>query len=525
MKASVKKILTRTLLCAALLLCGVWGVLAYNARRAEPLQLWHTHVPREMSPAMLDSADWKSYIAHENALFEDIRNKVTLQLPKEAKMPMNRYYEGAQVYPPKLAHDWNRSYLLRPEGKPKGAVVLLHGLTDSPYSLRHIARLYVEKGFVAFGLRLPGHGTVPASLTDTAWGDWMAATRLTVREAAGVGNALHIVGFSNGGALAIKYTLDALEDTVLPRPDRVILLSPMIGITRLARFAELTAIPAIFPAFAHAAWLGILPEFNPFKYNSFPARAARQSYLLCNALQSQIVRLSKTEAFATLPPILTFQSVLDYTVSTPAVLYRLYAYWPENSSELVLYDVNRASLLGGLMRSGTEQSLQKLLPQGKQRYTLSIVKNRALGDQQTMMVTKKAGSVEETTVYLDHIYPNSIFSLSHGAIPFPMDDPLYGMSPAQAETSTFGITLGNLSFRGERGALIIPMEAILRTSSNPFFPLMLDRVEQDIDAPRPSAALPALVPAPHDLPDNLDTLFDDFLNEPDTPTASGASFF
>ncbi|VTR42766.1 Uncharacterised protein [Serratia fonticola] len=100
----------------------------------------------------------------------------------------------------------------------------------------------------------------------------MAATRLAIREAkrlAGDDVPLHIVGFSNGGALAMKYTLDALDDPRLTKPQRVVLISPMIGVTSFARFAGIAGWPAIFPAFAKAAWLGIVPEFNPFKYNSF----------------------------------------------------------------------------------------------------------------------------------------------------------------------------------------------------------------------------------------------------------------
>ena len=127
----------------------------------------------------------------------------------------NRYYAGSPIYPGNFEQDWNRSYILEPDGPPVGAVVLLHGLTDSPYSLRHIARRYRDRGFVAVGIRLPGHGTVPAALTDVEWEDWDAATRLAVREArrrAGPSTPLHIVGFSNGGALAVKYALDAIDD-------------------------------------------------------------------------------------------------------------------------------------------------------------------------------------------------------------------------------------------------------------------------------------------------------------------------
>src|SRR3546814_212854 len=124
-----------------------------------------------------------------------------------------------------------------------------------------------------------GHGTVPASLTDVHWEDWMAATRLAVREARHKVPAplpLHMVGFSNGGALALKYSLEALDNPKLAAPDRLILISPMIGVTRFARFAGLAGLPAILPAFAKAAWLSIVPEFNPFKFNSFPINAARQ---------------------------------------------------------------------------------------------------------------------------------------------------------------------------------------------------------------------------------------------------------
>src|SRR5262249_43599759 len=154
------------------------------------------------------------------------------------------------IYPAHFAHDWNRSYVMEPGGKPVGVVVLIHGLTDSPYSLRHIANHYRDRGFVAIGLRLPGHGTVPAGLIAARWEDWMAATRLAGREAGRrvpPPAPLPLFGFSNGGALAMKYSLDELQAPKLARPDRVVLLTPMIGIPRFARFAGLASLPAILP--------------------------------------------------------------------------------------------------------------------------------------------------------------------------------------------------------------------------------------------------------------------------------------
>jgi alpha-beta hydrolase superfamily lysophospholipase len=201
-------------------------------------------------------------------------------------------------------------------------------LTDSPYSLRHIGRQFRDSGYVVVGIRLPGHGTVPGALASVHWEDWSAATRLAVREAlrrTGPAAPLQLVGFSNGGALAMKYALDAVEDPSLRQADRLILIAPMIGITRMARFAGFAGLPAIFPAFASAAWLGVVPEFNPFKYNSFPVNGARQSSLLTRALQPRIARYARQGRLDELPPIITFQSVVDFTVSTRAIVTNLYA--------------------------------------------------------------------------------------------------------------------------------------------------------------------------------------------------------
>ena len=89
-----------------------------------------------------------------------------------------------------------------------------------------------------------------------------------------------------------------------------------------------------------------MPEFNPFKYNSFPVNGGRQSYLLTNTLLQQITRLARENRLDRLAPVLTFQSVIDFTVSTRAVVSALYALLPPNGSELVLFDVNRSAKFG-----------------------------------------------------------------------------------------------------------------------------------------------------------------------------------
>ncbi len=57
------------------------------------------------------------------------------------------------------------------------------------------------------------------------------------------------------------------------------------------------------------------------------------------------------------------------------------------------------------------------------------------------------------------------------ALPFPMDDPLYGMAARPEQREQYGINLGGLALRGERGVLIVNPGALTRTSSNPFSPI------------------------------------------------------
>ena len=182
-QSSLARTMRIALLVLIVLIIALFALRGYVAQRGPSLQLWHTFVPQELSAEQIDRADWNTYLKHENALFDQVRVQVSDRLPPAARIPSNRYFEGSPIYPGHFEHDWNRSYELRPAGKPIGAVVLLHGLTDSPYSLRHVAKRYVDDGYVAVAIRLPGHGTVPAGLSKVDWESWMAATRLAVREA------------------------------------------------------------------------------------------------------------------------------------------------------------------------------------------------------------------------------------------------------------------------------------------------------------------------------------------------------
>ncbi|MBB5691639.1 alpha-beta hydrolase superfamily lysophospholipase [Roseomonas alkaliterrae] len=455
----------------------------YDLQRGPPLGPWHTFVPEELPRDALEAADWRRYVAAEDAILESVRREVTERLAPEERVPVNRYFAGSPMHPPRFAQDWNRSFILEPEGPPRGVAVLLHGLTDAPFSMRHVAQAYRDQGFLALAIRMPGHGTVPAGLVAATWEDWIAATRLAVREARRrvAEGPLHLVGYSNGGALAVMHALEAIEDPRLPRAERIVVLSPMIGVTAFARFAGLAGLPAVLPRFAKTAWLDIQPEFNPFKYNSFPVNAARQTHRLTAALQQRLDRLALAGRLDALPPILTFQSVVDATVSTPAVLAALHSRLPANGSEIVLFDLNRSARFDALFAPGAQSALDRILPAPPRAYAVSVVGNASPGALQAVARRTPAGASEDSILPLDSAWPREVFSLSHVALPFPHADGLYGAEPEAGED--FGVQLGAIAVRGERGVLVIGLESLSRVTSNPFFPYVLSRIREGLPGP------------------------------------------
>ncbi|MFG1397128.1 alpha/beta hydrolase [Roseixanthobacter pseudopolyaromaticivorans] len=486
MRPWVMKAVRRLVIVLGVLALVLFVGRAVDSLRGPPLEPWHTFVPKELSIAELDRADWPAYLATEQRLFDSVRTEVTDKLPPRDRVASDRYFAQSPIYPGRFAQDFNRSFVLEPDGPVRGVAVLLHGLTDSPYSLRHVARRYAASGFVAISIRLPGHGTVPGGLTVAEWPDWLAATRLVMREAkrrAGPNLPIHLVGYSNGAALALKYSLDALDAPEMPRADKIVLVSPMVGITPFARFAGLAAIPAVLPPFARAAWLNLLPEFNPFKYNSFPVKAAQESFRLTQVLQDSIRTHLRGGRLEGLAPVLAFQSILDHTVSTKAVIDLLFATLPANGSELVLFDVNRNSTFAPFLSEESDTAVSRLLPQAPRTFRTAVIANISPATGEAEERLSDAGASRETHRPLGLSYPREVYSLSHIALPFPLEDGLYGLRPDPADD--FGIQLGTMAPHGEYGALDVGVDMLLRVSSNPFVPYMLERIGADLPAPAP----------------------------------------
>jgi hypothetical protein len=259
----------------------------------------------------------------------------------------------------------------------------------------------------------------------------------------------------------------------------VFLFSPMIGVTRFARFSDWHKALSWLPYFEKFPWLDVFPEYDPFKYNSFPKAAGEQTFLLTQELQGQVDQLVDAGKISGLPPLLTFQSLTDATVLTAAIVDDLYDKLSANGSELVLFDVNRLSGVQQFLRPGHEELLNRTTRNRDRTYTLTLVTNARPDSIQVVVKTTPAGAVSGTDADLGLAWPWGTYSLSHVAIPFPPDDPLYGVRDDQYDRTRLNI--GDLAPRGERQVLTVPINIMMRLRHNPFFDYMEKRLSEILE--------------------------------------------
>ena len=454
---------------------------AFAARHGPDLENWHTVRLNSEFRAGGEVKTLDEYLLNEQRVFEELENKINAHVDLGEHNELNRFARGSLSFPEKNGRNWNRSERRVP-GRIRGGVLLLHGMTDSPYSLRHFARLFHEQGFYVLNLRMPGHGTAPSELASVTWRDWDAAVKLGAEEVSSrlePGQPFYILGYSNGGSLAVKYTLDSLNDTALRIPDHLFLISPMLGVSGLARFGKIYYWLGKLSFFEKAAWSETLPEYDPFKYNSFPMNGARQSRALTTEIERQIRWMANSGTLNIMPPVLTFQSLVDSTVITEAIVTRLYDRLPANGSELVLFDVNRAGMLEFFVSPQHDRLHNRLAGSGVLDYTLTIVANINGESRFVMARTKPPHSSEFKNLVLGMQWPEIFYSLSHVALPFPPDDEVYGFEPAASEMPYPRI--GRVQLVGENGALIFPASLYTRARSNPFFDYVTRRLVEASD--------------------------------------------
>ena len=81
-------------------------------------------------------------------------------------------------------------------------VLVLHGFTGNPGSIRPLAEALAAAGRTVEAPRLPGHGTAVEDMLDTRWADWSASAEAAHADLAGRTRTTTVAGLSMGGTLA-----------------------------------------------------------------------------------------------------------------------------------------------------------------------------------------------------------------------------------------------------------------------------------------------------------------------------------
>jgi len=438
------------------------------------LKVWHTVKLDTEFTKRSPVKTFTDYQALEERLFAQLKERVYDKLKPEDQFVINRYYQNSESDPEQWSPNWNRSFELSSD-TPVAGVLLLHGMSDSPYSLHNMGTRLHEEGVHVIGLRVPGHGTAPSGLVHVHWQDMAAAVKLAVQHLHDqVGEKpVYIVGYSNGGALALHYALSVIEDPSLPTIKKLVLISPEIGVTKMAGLAVWQERIGHILGLEKLRWNEVLPEYDPFKYNSFAINAGDQAYRLTIENRKKLDVLAKDGKLEQLPPILAFQSVLDATVSARALVLELFEKLPDGGHELVAFDINRIAIVEQMLKSDPKENIDMIMNNKNNHFTFSLVTNDNENSEQVSVHTRKSGQTDITRTDINLSWPADVFSLGHIALPFPVEDPLYG---ANQQKSDPGLQLGNFAIRGEKGMLQVPASAMLRIHWNPFYPYLEQRV-------------------------------------------------
>jgi esterase/lipase len=448
------------------LLLTIYFGWAFESRKM--LQLGPEHrirLDHEFQARHEARTDWAAYLEIEQRLAAEIAEKVVDRGRPDSLV--DRYSTGSLSSPERFPANWNRSYQVTVPSA-RGVAVLLHGLSDSPYSMLATAQTLAGAGYNVVVPRMPGHGFAVGGLIQARWEDWTAAVRIAMRHAAGLPGAdksLLIAGYSNGGLLAIDYALKCEELADMPCANGIVLMSPAIAVSTAAIVTNLHPALSWLPYFEQFRWLSILPEVDPFKFTSFPKRAVWEIYRVSRRTHEQ---LANPVEVAKLPPILTFQSVVDNTVTASAIVTLLYDRLPADKSKLVVYDINRNSTALHLMKARPRDVVEYFEATAPHDFSVTVIRNRDRSGNKLDAYTLAADETQAVPESTNLAWPPGIYSLSHIAIPFRPDDIVYGDGTTEHDDEP-GLRLGALSPRGEAGVLMLTSDYFLRTRHNPFY--------------------------------------------------------
>ena len=191
-------------------------------------------------------------------------------------------------------------------------VLLCHGFTGSPQSLRPWADVLVQAGFRVSLPLLPGHGTHWKDLRATGWPDWLGALETALAELQAQCESVFLMGLSMGGGLALR--LAELHGSQIAG---LVLVNPSVkrNNAKEALIPLVSRLPNSVPGIASDIKK---PGAKEIGYDRVPLRAAKSLSDLWKVVQADLDRVDQ--------PVLLFHSAQDHVVhpsNTALVLSRI----------------------------------------------------------------------------------------------------------------------------------------------------------------------------------------------------------
>ncbi|MGH2710741.1 MAG: alpha/beta hydrolase [Actinomycetota bacterium] len=188
------------------------------------------------------------------------------------------------------------------DGGPSG-VLLLHGFTGNPSSMRPLGKWLAARGHAVEGPRFPGHGTHWRDLGRYRWQDWEAEGERALDRLAEKTQGLVVCGLSMGGVMALHLAVK--------RPDVV---NSLVLVNPFPRDRRIALLPYIWPLVPAQKGVGndIAKEAaNEIPYERIPARAIGEL--------AKLLRVTAGEIPAVKQPVLVLRSPQDHVVRKGAV--------------------------------------------------------------------------------------------------------------------------------------------------------------------------------------------------------------
>ncbi|HEC16699.1 MAG TPA: alpha/beta fold hydrolase [Sedimenticola sp.] len=180
-------------------------------------------------------------------------------------------------------------FLLLPDNPKDMGIVLAHGFLASPAEMLGFGRRLAALGYPVIGPRLKGHGTSPWDLRQRSWRDWLASVRRAYQIMEGLAERVCMVGFSSGGALALRLAADqpdglaglAAVSVPIKFRNRNMAFVPMVhGANRLVR--GVTPYKGVMPFSTNDS------EHPHINYYSMPVRGLFELRQMVNEVESSL---------------------------------------------------------------------------------------------------------------------------------------------------------------------------------------------------------------------------------------------